>query len=100
MHLKTRHNFPGESTLDPAYFSRFQWLLAPPPTPPHSKFGSVILAYRQQLQFPHPSIVVAKWQGWGMLKSYHLIYTFCFFLFDCLCLFVCFFNHYFRICFY
>ena len=28
MHLKTRHNFPGESTLDPAYFSRLQWLLA------------------------------------------------------------------------
>ena len=60
---------------------------SPPPPPPHSKFGSVILAYRQQLQFPQPSIVVAKWRGWGMLKSYHL-YTFCFFLFVCLCLFV------------
>ena len=89
MHLKTRHNFPGESTLDPAYFSRLQWLLAPPPPPPpHSKFGSVILAYRQQLQFPHPSIVVAKWRGWGMLKSYHLYIPSVFF-FVCLPLFVC-----------
>ena len=54
-----------------------QWLLAPPPPTPHppshSKLGSVILAYRQQLQSPHPSIVVAKWWGWGMLNFFFFL---------------------------
>ena len=88
MHLKTRHNFPGESTLDPAYFSRLQWLLAPPP-PTSTPF---------QIWLCDPSLQATvtvstafhscgKMAGVGNAEKLSLIYLL--FLFVCLPLFVC-----------
>ena len=89
MHLKTRHNFPGESTLDPAYFSRFQWLLAPPPpnpTPFQIWLRDPCLQATVTVSTPFHSC--GKMAGVGNAEKLSLIYTFCFF-FVCLPLFVC-----------
>ena len=88
MHLKTRHNFPGESTLDTAYFSRLQWLLAPPPTSTPFQIWLRDPCLQATVTVSTPFHSCGKMAGVGNAEKLSLnIYLLFFFV--CLPLFVC-----------